>query len=457
MNSMRILLVDDDVNILSIYSKILIEEGHEVSTAENGYDAILLAEKEEFECIITDVYMPRIGGVDLITQIKQLNGNAYIIVISGRSNIKTAVSVMKKGVYSFIEKPIDVEVLLMEINKIAESLFQKNQSAYLRKTINQNYGKIIGQTPAINRIISFLPTVARSNSNVLISGESGTGKEVLANQIHRLSNRSENAMVKINCAAFNENILESELFGHEKGAFTGAYKTKKGLFELADNSTLFLDEIGEMSIQMQAKLLRVLQDKSFMRVGGNKEIVSNFRLISASNKNLSEAINNKVFRSDLFYRLNVIPIKIPPLRERIDDIELLINHFIKQYSFEMSKPTLRLDKAVITKFKEYSWPGNIRELKNIIERMMVLSDDGVVNTEEIELFSNSKISSDYELVNDLEEAKMQFERFFLEKKLTQFNWNITKMADIINTSRKNIYQKIKKYGIEKPHDTTATK
>ncbi len=449
MNSIKILLVDDDVNILSVYSKILIQEGHEVVTVENGQAAILLMEKEEFECIITDVYMPKIGGIDLITQVKQLNSSAYVIVISGRSNIKIAVDVMKKGVYSFIEKPIDVNALIVEVNKIADLVFQRNQSEYLRNAIDSSYGKIIGETSSIKKIINLLPTIACSNSNILITGESGTGKEVLANQIHGMSKRAKNAMVRINCASFNENVLESELFGHEKGAFTGAYKTKKGLFELANESTIFLDEIGEMPIQMQVKLLRVLQDKSFMRVGGSKEIVSNFRLISASNKNLSEEIKYKNFRSDLFYRLNVIPIELPPLRARISDIELLIKHFVRQYSFEMNKPAIKLDSNIITKFKRYNWPGNIRELKNVIERMMVLSDDGIINLDAIELFANYRIESNCEDINDLEKAKMQFEKCYLENKLTQYNWNITKMANEINTSRKNIYEKIKKYGIAK--------
>jgi len=375
----KILIVDDEINQLNIMASILKSEGHITEIATNVDSALEIISDFRPNVVLTDLKMEGKSGLDLIEKISKDSFRPEVLVITAFGTVDTAVKAMKLGAFNYLVKPIDREVLVVQVQRAAEEYFLKTEEQRLREEIAKNiFDGLIAESKKMKNVLSIANKIAKSDSTILIRGESGTGKERIAKLIHYISDRSKKPLVSINCAAFTETLLESELFGHEKGSFTGADSTHIGLIESATGGTLFLDEVGDMSLSTQAKILRVLQEKQIRRVGGIKNIPVNIRIIAATNKNLEEAIKNKTFREDLFYRLNIIPINIPPLRERKEDIEPLINFFLKR-----SGKSKKIEKEALDLLIEYPWPGNVRELEAVIERVSILSTDEIIKKEDL--------------------------------------------------------------------------
>ena len=371
-----ILIVDDEKNYLLVLSAVLEEEGYEVLTTASGLEALEIQKASDVDLVLTDMKMPGMDGIELLEQIKTRDPELPVIMMTAHGTVDKAVEAMQKGAYSYILKPFDNERLTLYVKKAIATYEVVRENRRLRSAVESQYqfGNIIGKSKPMRDVFKIIQKVAPSNATVLIEGESGTGKELVAKSIHFNSPRRDNAFVAVNCSALAESLLESELFGHERGAFTGAVSSKKGRFELAHGGTLFLDEIGELSANLQVKLLRVLQEKTFERVGGVRLIAVDIRVIAATNKNLDLEMRAGRFREDLFYRLNVVHIAIPPLRDRQEDIRLLVNHFLQKYAAERKSavPVRGLAQEVDRLFYDYSWPGNVRELENVIERVMIL-------------------------------------------------------------------------------------
>ncbi|MGO1470817.1 MAG: sigma-54-dependent transcriptional regulator, partial [Tissierella sp.] len=378
----KILIADDEVNMVWALKKVLIKEGFEVLSAENGEEALKIFRREESDLVILDLKMPKINGIEVLRNIKDTNPKIPVIMITAHGSTDVAVEAMKLGALDYISKPFDIEELRVIIRKALEYKKLNDEVNYLKGVLKEKTTKLIYKSKIMDDLVKLVHKAAPTEATILILAESGTGKELIADLIHECSYKSSGPLIKINCGALPENLLESELFGYEKGAFTGAVSRKKGKFELSQGGTIFLDEIGEISEAMQVKLLRVLQEKEFQRVGGEETIKGDFRVIAATNKDLKEMVENQEFREDLYYRLNVIPISIPPLRERKEDIPLLIDYFIEKYSLQMGKPKMRINEKALNKMINYKWQGNIRELQNIIERCVILSLGNVI-TEEI--------------------------------------------------------------------------
>lgn len=449
MADTKVLIVDDDENFLNIYSKILSRKKYIVNTVNRADKALTYIKSNDVDIVITDMYMPGTNGIDLIKQIKQFSPKIEIILVTGNGSVDNAVEAMKSGAFTYIQKPINIDEMLLNLNKIDRFFEISNENRYLKDELLNFDEPFIGN----NDIKKLIKKVAKSDSSILITGESGTGKELIAKAIHSESDRRRGKLVKVNCSALSEGLLESELFGHEKGSFTGASSNKMGRFEIADNGTLFLDEIGEISHNIQVKLLRVLQEKEFERVGGTRTIKTNFRLITATNKDLKEEIIKGNFREDLYYRLNVIPVKTPTLKERKTDIPDLLNYFLDLYSKEMNKEKVRLTEEAIITLINYAWPGNIRELKNIIERMTVLSPNIEIGKKDVLkylMIDNSDVNKDFPIssLKPFKESKRQFEIEYIQKALELNSYNITKTAEFMGLARKNLQLKIKAYEIE---------
>ena len=372
---MKILIVDDERAIRNSLKEIFEMEGYEVETAENGASACEMAEKEKYDAIFCDIKMPGMDGIEVLTKLISDGVETPIIMISGHADITTAVECIKKGAFDFIEKPLDLNRILITIKNATDKASLVKETKILKKKV---YGKeMIGEAPAIAHVKDMIAKVAPTDASVLITGPNGSGKELVANSIYQLSDRSMMPYVEVNCAAIPPELIDSELFGHKKGSFTSAIRDHKGKFEQADGGTIFLDEIGDMSLAAQAKVLRVLQEKKLTPVGGDKDIQVNVRVISATNKNLHEEIAKGRFREDLYHRLSVIVVKVPSLDERKEDIPLLIDHFIGRYCSENGKPLKSFSKEAVNLLVEKSWPGNIRELSNVVERLLILGGDPV--------------------------------------------------------------------------------
>ena len=372
---MKILIVDDERAIRNSLKEIFEMEGYEVETAENGASACEMAEKEKYDAIFCDIKMPGMDGIEVLTKLISDGVETPIIMISGHADITTAVECIKKGAFDFIEKPLDLNRILITIKNATDKASLVKETKILKKKV---YGKeMIGEAPAIAHVKDMIAKVAPTDASVLITGPNGSGKELVANSIYQLSDRSMMPYVEVNCAAIPPELIDSELFGHKKGSFTSAIRDHKGKFEQADGGTIFLDEIGDMSLAAQAKVLRVLQEKKLTPVGGDKDIQVNVRVISATNKNLQEEIAKGRFREDLYHRLSVIVVKVPSLDERKEDIPLLIDHFIGRYCSENGKPLKSFSKEAVDLLVEKSWPGNIRELSNVVERLLILGGDPV--------------------------------------------------------------------------------
>ena len=450
----RILVVDDNPDNLELTGHLLESKGFNFATTTSSVEALVMMEKEKFQLVISDLMMPHMDGIQLLEKIKTSWPETEVIIVTAHGSIKSAVDAIKNGAYSYILKPFEPDDVINQVKKVLDLLVIKKENLSLKMQLERvtDAKTIIGKTPQINAVFDLVKTVSATTATVLIHGESGTGKELVANAIHNQSNRKNQPFIKVACAALAESLLESELFGHEKGSFTGAISQKKGRFEMADHGTIFLDEIGDISAAVQVKLLRVLQEREFERVGGTKPIKIDVRIIAATNRDLTNDIKNGRFREDLFYRLNVINVNMPSLRDRKDDIPLLAEYFLQRYRLEVNKMIEGFTDRAMKSLLDYDWPGNIRELQNVVERAVVLTKENVLERhnlpENVRQDASRRRSSDYEQLSTLKEAKQIFEKQFLEKALRNNNGNISRTAEMIKLARKNLQDKIKLYEIK---------
>jgi two-component system nitrogen regulation response regulator NtrX len=453
----KILIIDDEPDIVSTLSGILSDEGHKVSTAFSGAQGLKLVAQELPEVCFLDVWLPDGDGLDFLEKIRVLCPETSMIMISGHATIETAVKCTRLGAIDFIEKPLSLDKVVLSVQNALRFKNLRSENQNLRNRFEQKT-KLIGTSKAMEGIQSTIEMVAPKNSTVLITGENGTGKENVARLIHERSHRAKKPFIAINCAAIPEELIESELFGHQKGAFTGAVALKRGKFELANGGTLLLDEIGDMSLKTQSKVLRVLQEQKFERIGGDESIHVDVRVLAATNKVLEQSIRQGTFREDLFYRLNVIPIVLPALRERKEDIEAIATHYLDHFSAENSIHRKVLSRTALECLKEYAWPGNIRELKNIMERLSIMVSDDIIEPfhlpSPISTFHTqaSGVEPDLFNVNDLRIARAEFERIFIFKKIEECGGNISKTADLIGLERSHLYRKLKQFESDSDND-----
>lgn len=445
----KILLIDDEVSILQSLSPALEDEGFLVKTGRNAEEALSLLEKEAFDLLLLDIWLPGKDGLELLANVKERWPELAVIMISGHGTIETAVKATKLGAFDFLEKPLNLEKVILTIRH-ALDLSRLSREYQQLKTEVIGEEELIGESQAIVRIKETIEKVAPSEAWVLITGENGTGKEVVGKMIHRKSLRRDGPFIAVNCAAIPEELIESELFGYEKGAFTGAESRRLGKFELADGGTIFFDEIGDMSLATQAKVLRALQEQEFQRLGGTETIKVDLRVIAATNKDLETEMKNGRFREDLYYRLNVIPIYIPPLRERKEDIPLLVNHFFQSFCARSRLKAKRIHSQVISALQQYSWPGNVRELKNIIERMLILSSGEVITLKDLPpgiMMGEKDRPVNVFSQTSFKEARKMFEKQYILRHLIEHNYDVSATADALELDRTTLYRKIKQLGI----------
>ncbi|MFP4672027.1 MAG: sigma-54-dependent transcriptional regulator [Desulfohalobiaceae bacterium] len=452
-----ILVVDDEEDIRISMAGILEDEGYQVQTCSSGEEALQILNREEPDLLYLDIWLPGKDGIKILERVRQDHSGVPVVMISGHGNIETAVDSIKKGAFDFIEKPLSLDKVVLTTNKALEfrQLQQENQE--LRSRVKLDYvQEVTGKSRPIQELRTKIERVAPTEAWVLITGDNGTGKEIVARGIHKKSKRAKKPMIAVNCAAIPEELIESELFGHEKGAFTGAEKTHVGKFELAHKGTLFLDEIGDMSLKTQAKILRILQEQSFERVGGGKSINVDVRVIVASNKDLPAEIRAGRFREDLYYRLNVFPLHVPRLRERIPDLPLLVQEFMDQLCRENGFKPLELSDEALRRMQDYAWPGNVRELKNFVERMLIMHAGQRVEAQDLPLeIKNQGNSSQHSAglglgaadSQDFKTARAQFEREFLASRLEECQGNVSRLAETIGLERSYLHRKLKFYGI----------
>lgn len=446
MNDTTILIVDDEPGIVQQLSGLLEDEGYVVIAAKNGKQTLNLLKENQVELILLDLRLPDLDGLEVLKRIRENGLNMPVIMISAHGTVHTAVEATKLGAYDFIEKPIKpVERLLLVIEHALNEQKLKRENVSLRKELDERY-EMVGESKPMQLLYEKIAKIAPTNGRVLITGETGTGKELAARAIHQNSTRKDKPFIKVNCAAIPQELIESELFGHEKGAFTGSTSTKVGKFELAHRGTLFLDEVGDMSLSTQAKVLRTLQENEIQRVGGSELIEVDVRIIAATNKELEEEMKSRRFRDDLFYRLNVIPLQIPPLRERKDDIPLLVDYFIKDFCRENGKKMKRISSEAVELLKQYDWPGNVRELKNIIERMIIMVEEDEISKNDI----LSAISVREEILTEessLRELVTEYEKKLILDVLERNAWNISQTARELEIDRSNLHRKLRQWEI----------
>ncbi|HEY6873558.1 MAG TPA: sigma-54 dependent transcriptional regulator [Geobacteraceae bacterium] len=452
--SATILIVDDEENILKALAGILEDEGYKILCAGDGIEALAIVQREAPDLVMLDIWMPRMEGLETLQRLKELHPGLIVIMMSGHGTIETAVKSTKMGAYDFIEKPLSLEKVIVTVKNALGVNRLQQENASLRGIVLQDH-EIIGDSQPMRRLQEQIRLAASANAPVLVTGENGTGKELVARSIHYYSPRRDKPFVEINCAAIPEELIESELFGHEKGAFAGAAAQKKGKLDLAEGGTIFLYEIGDMSLKTQAKVLRILHEGKFERVGGTRTIEVDVRVIAAANKILEEEIRSGSFREDLFYRLNVVPFHIPPLRERKDDIPVLVEHFLDLFCRREGREIKMMAPEVVEAMKSYDWPGNVRELKNLIERLVIMTPGGTITDQHIPDYiagrggreeGGSRLDTFRDL-GSLREAREEFEKEFIIQKLEENDWNISKTAEAIELERSNLHRKIKSYGI----------
>jgi DNA-binding NtrC family response regulator len=457
----RILVVDDEMIVCESCKRILEEEGYEVEAALSGKEAFDKMKANPFDIVITDLKMPGIDGMEVLKTFRKEYPDSIIIMITGFSTVETAVEAMKLGAFDYIPKPFTPDEVSIVVKRAIEKKSLMTENVYLRQELQEKYGfhNIVGKSKKMQEIYRIIAKVATTDSTVLIYGQSGTGKELIARAIHFNSPRGEKQFVPVDCAVLSENLLESELFGHVRGSFTGAVTTKPGLFEVADGGTVFLDEVGNISLSIQAKLLRVLQEREFTPVGGTKAKKVDIRLIAATNKELEKMIKEETFREDLYYRLNIVPIYLPPLRERQEDIPILAVHFLKKYAEEMGKTIKGYTSEAMEKLMRYPWPGNVRELENVVERTVVMIDDEMVRVghlilpgqQEKEILENQiPMTSDElkEIKKQVrEKAVEEIEKAFVLNALERHQWNVTRAAEEVGMLRPNFQALMRKYNL----------
>lgn len=447
MKQATILIIDDEINTLKVLSAILSKKGYEVITSRSAEDALLRLNTTSVDTIIVDYKLPNMSGIDFVEIVKKDSDSPPIILLTAFGSIEKAVAAMKMGAFNYLTKPVNTDELLTVIREAIDKQRLVEENKALKSLIKEKYNfqNIIGKSHVMQELFGMISVVAKSNSNVLISGESGTGKELVAKAIHYQSDRVDKPFIPIDCAALPSELIESELFGHEKGSFTGAYEKKIGQIELADGGTVFLDEISELSLGLQKKFLRFLQEKDIMRVGGNKRINVDVRVVAATNKNLQDEVNNGNFREDLFYRLNVVVLKIPPLRERKDDIPLLVEHFLNKFNITNKKNIISVDADVMKALMEYNWKGNVRELENAIERAVVLCPSGSISIRYLPGAIRDIVENNPQKPHGLN--LLETERILIVKVLEQTSYNQTKAAEILGISRKQLRTKMKHHGL----------
>ena len=463
--SASILVVDDEEAIVSSLSSILEDEGYEVSVAKSGVEALKIYTTDPPDLMLLDIWMPEMDGLETLRRIKELVPTAQVMMMSGHGSIETAVKAIKLGAYDYIEKPLSLENVTLRVKHALEQYRLEEENRSLRTKVQRKF-ELVGQSPSMQQLRQLIDTAGPTNSRVLIGGENGTGKELVARAIHVQSARADHPFVAVNCAAIPETLIESELFGHEKGSFSGATSMKRGQFEQADGGTLFLDEIGDMSLSTQAKVLRALQEQQFTRVGGTKLMKVDVRVLAASNKDLLKEIEKGSFREDLYYRLNVVPIVVPPLRERREDIPLLIRHFMKLHAEEQGLKVKEVTPEAMNVFQQYEWPGNIRELRNLIERLMIMVPGAVIDTAQANMSLQVKTSSTAasagtvttaapaasplftQPFDSLRDARNAFEKEYIARKLREHHWNISRTAEDLKIERSHLHRKIKLLDVE---------
>ncbi len=449
--SRRILVVDDEKGIRQALGQLLEYEGYEVKTAGNAVDAITEYDRFRPHLVFMDVKMAGIDGLEALKRLKQTDANAVVVMISGHGTIQTAVEATQLGAYDFLEKPLDTDRILVTLRNALEHLSLSEENTRLKQTIESRY-EVVGRSYAIKALLDKIEKVAPSPARVLVTGENGTGKELVARAVHRLSTRAEGPFIEVNCAAIPSELIESELFGHMKGSFTGAVQDRAGKFELAHHGTLFLDEIGDMSLAAQAKVLRVLEDGVVTRIGGSKPVSVDVRVLAATNKDLEHEIGEGRFRADLYYRLNVVPVSVPPLRDRREDIPQLVAHFTDRLTRNEGVPPRGFADDAVQRLTEYDWPGNVRELRNTVERLLILSSGPRISAADVERLVGKRAAEQTSLgslveCRTFEEFKDAAERAFLLAKLREANWNVSETARLLDMPRSNLYKKIERYGL----------
>jgi two-component system nitrogen regulation response regulator NtrX len=442
----NILIIDDEPSIRETLRDILEDEGHRCTLRESAEEALAAYAREDFDLILLDVWLPGIDGLALLERLRAVGSMPPVIVISGHGSVETAVRATRLGAYDFLEKPLSLDRVLLTVGHALADRNLRQQVRELRRSLPFDE-TLIGESEPMKRLEQQIRSAGRSSSRVLIRGENGSGKEIVARMLHRQSPRSEQPFIAVNCAAIPDELIESELFGHKKGAFTGASEERKGKFELADGGTLFLDEIGDMSLRTQAKVLRALQEQQFQRVGGHQTIDVDVRVIAATNKELEDEIRSGAFREDLFFRLNVVPIAVPPLRDRGPDILLLADHFLRRFAADSGQKPKRLSADAEQKLLGYHWPGNVRELRNLMERLTILEPGEILDAAAIALGSRpAEIRPATEALS-LRDAREEFERELILRRLQDFGGNVSRTADALGVERSNLYRKLNAYGI----------
>jgi two-component system nitrogen regulation response regulator NtrX len=440
-----VLLVDDEIGIQQSLRAVLTEEGYQVETVGNGEECLALLENESFELILLDIWLPGMDGLQTLEAIQRTKVDSVVVMISGHGTIETAVKATRLGAFDFIEKPLSIEKTLLVIKNALENKHLQEENRILRSELGVRY-KIIGSSVPMKALRQQLSIAAPTNGRVLIFGESGTGKELVAHALHYQSLRSKAPFIEVNCAAIPDELIESELFGHVKGSFTGATGNKVGKLEKANGGTLFLDEVGDMSLKTQSKLLRALEEQRFEPVGASVPLSVDVRVIAATNKNLDEEMERGNFRQDLFYRLNVIPFHVPPLRERVEDIPILTDYFIKEFSSLYGRKAKEMSQEAMEVLTQYPWPGNVRELKNLVERMVIMTPSAKIELRHLPPVVLQKVSMPLEEVSDarsLSEARLAFDREYILKKLEENNGNISRTAEALGIERSHLYRKLK--------------
>ncbi len=452
-----VLVVDDELGIREAFT-FLLEDEYNVLTSENGEETLKLVKEKDINLIVLDIVLPGMDGIEVLEKIKKIDEDIEVIMLTATKTVKTAVEAMKLGAYDYITKPFDVEEIKAVIRKALKNRALCREVGYLRSEVEKeaNFKSIVGNTPQMKKIYKTVEEVSKSDATVLIYGQSGTGKELIARAVHHSSPRRNKPFVPVNCAAIPSELLESELFGHEKGSFTGAIGRKLGKFELANEGTIFFDEIGNLKIELQAKLLRVLEEREIERVGGVKRIRIDVRIISATNVDLKKAVEEEKFREDLYYRLNIVPIELPPLNERKEDIPLLVDHFLKKLNQRFHKNVKEISPKTLDFLCKYSWPGNVRELENMIERLVALAKKAKISSRELplDILMNESISLESlrEEGISLRQGRDQFEKEFIGKVLEKTGWNQTRAAEVLGVHRNTLLLKIESLGIQKPKD-----
>jgi two-component system nitrogen regulation response regulator NtrX len=451
----RILVVDDEQGIRAALGQLLEYEGYEVRTASNATDGISEYQKWRADLVFMDVKMGGMDGLEALKRLKEIDPSATVVMISGHATIRTAVEATQLGAYEILEKPLDTDRILVMLRNAFENLALREENIQLRAVSTAPY-EIVGESGAMRALVEKIKKVGATPARVLITGENGTGKELVARALHKHSPRAKKTFVEVNCAAIPGELIESELFGHMKGSFTGATADRAGKFEQANNGTLFLDEIGDMSLAAQAKVLRVLQDNVITRIGGARPISVDVRVIAATNKNLETEIAAGRFREDLYYRLNVVPLHVPPLREHREDIPALIDYFIAVLSSREGVTPRRMSEGALERLKSLDWPGNVRELRNTVERLLILASGPEITARDVDRLAGARTADDTGLGNltqckTFEEFKDAAERAYLLGKLREFDWNVSETARAVEMPRSNLYKKIERYGLTREH------